>query len=66
MCWSLVLNKQDNCQFKKNLDQIDTDNDGVGDACDNCVNVSNSDQLDSDGDGSGDACDNDDDDDGKR
>lgn len=48
----------------KNLDQKDTDNDGVGDACDNCVSVHNPYQTDTDGDGLGDACDNDKDGDG--
>ena len=50
----------------KNLDQEDTDRDGVGDACDNCVSVLNPDQTDTDGDGIGDECDDDQDGDGKK
>lgn len=37
---------------------IDTDQDGIDDACDNCPGVFNPGQADSDGDGVGDACDN--------
>ena len=55
---------QDNCPFAKNLDQTDTDSDGVGDACDNCVNQTNKEQTDTDGDGVGDECDDDMDGDG--
>lgn len=36
---------------------MDSDNDGIGNACDSCPNVANPDQMDSDGDGIGDACD---------
>jgi len=43
---------------------LDSDVDGIPDACDNCPLIGNDDQLDTDGDGLGDACDPDDDNDG--
>ena len=49
---------EDNCPDVDNVDQKDSDSDGVGDACDNCIDQSNEDQLDTDGDGIGDVCDN--------
>lgn len=65
-----VPDETDNCVDTPNPDQIDLDEDGLGDVCDddidgdgvpndgdNCVDLSNAAQTDTDGDGAGDACD---------
>ncbi|MBP47991.1 MAG: hypothetical protein CMH53_08640, partial [Myxococcales bacterium] len=72
-----LLDINDNCPFKKNSNQLDSDGDGKGDKCDidkdgdgvanagdNCDTDPNSDQSDLDGDGFGDVCDKDRDGDG--
>lgn len=52
-----IRDKSDNCPKIKNLDQLDTDGDSVGDACDNCKQKYNPTQDDKDKDDIGDVCD---------
>lgn len=42
-----ILNERDNCQYVYNVDQKDTDLDGVGDQCDNCPMEHNPEQVSS-------------------
>jgi hypothetical protein len=42
--------------FSTGFEGVDTDGDGVGDACDNCVAVKNTDQADGNNNGIGDVC----------
>jgi YD repeat-containing protein len=67
-----IQDNNDNCPDVYNPEQIDIDNDGIGDACDDCIDIDadgvcgsidncpsviNPDQIDIDNDGIGDVCD---------
>lgn len=68
--WDGLINSADNCPYISNMDQTDTDGEGLGDACDddddgdgiadaidNCPFIANPDQTDSNNNGLGAACD---------
>ncbi len=54
-----VLDGDDNCPARSNVDQADGDGDLAGNSCDNCTATANPSQLDTDGDGYGNRCDGD-------
>ncbi|MCP4606193.1 MAG: hypothetical protein GY847_37720, partial [Proteobacteria bacterium] len=52
------LDADDNCPDVDNAAQVDSDSDGLGNACDNCPDVANAGQEDDDSDNVGNLCDN--------
>jgi len=55
---TIIIIGFDNCPLIPNSNQLDTDNDSLGDVCDNCPLIPNPNQLDTDNDSLGDVCDN--------